>query len=276
MENKIFKCSICIKEYNSYHSLWRHKKIKHSIDKNQETNENISNNKCKYCQKILSDRKARWRHETKTCKQNPELNPEFKKENNTNNTTNNSNTYNISKSKNVSVIQNQTNNTNNIVNNNITLQFNALGKEDIMQLTDEQRELVIKDGLNSLTTLVKYLNFNKDLPQNHTFCNTNLNNKYISALNIDTKEIEKHRKIDFFDKVLISILAHLKKLNENINDIVKQDEFGKKIEQIENYVYFQADYKKIYVEEINAISYNKRKDVQNTWNKMLIENELND
>jgi hypothetical protein len=267
MENKLFECSVCNKEYNSYHSMWRHKKITHSNNKTEDIDEDTANNVCKYCGKILSDRKARWRHETKTCKKNPE----FKKENNT---ANNSNTYNISQSKNVSVIQNQTNN--NIVNNNITFQFNSLGKEDVMQLTEEQREQVIKDGLNSLTTLVKYLNFNKDLPENHTYCNTNLNNKYISALNIDTKEIEKHRKIDFFDKVLISILAHLKKLNENISDVIKQDDFEKKIEQIEKYVYFQSDYKKVYVEEINAISYNKRKDVQNTWNKILIGNQINE
>jgi hypothetical protein len=270
MEENKFKCSICNKQYNSYHSMWRHKKIKHSIDK--EIDENISNNECKYCKKMLSDRKSRWRHETKTCKKNPELNPELKKENNT---TNNSNTYNISQNENVSVIQNQINN-NNIVNNNITFQFNRLGNENIMELTDEQREQVIKDGLNSLLTLIKYLNFNKDLPQNHTFCNTNLNNKYISTLNSDTNEIEKHRKIEFFDKVLICSLAHLKKLNENISDVIKQDEFEKKIETIEQYIYYKPDYKKIYIEEINAISYNKRKDIQNTWNKMLIGNEIDD
>lgn len=272
MEQPTFECSICNKEYKSYHSMWRHKKIKHINEK--ETNENIANNECKYCRKVLSDRKGRWRHENKSCKKNPELYPELNK----NTVNNNSNTYNISKSKNVSVIQNQTNNTNNTNNivNNITFQFNALGKENIMELTEEQHEQIIKDGLNSLLTLIKYLNFNKDLPQNHTFCNTNLNNKYISALNIDTNEIEKHRKIDFFDRVLICSLAHLKNLNQHISDVIKQDEFEKKIETLEQYIYFKPDYKKIYIEEINAITYNKRKDVQNTWNKMLIGNDIND
>ena len=133
MEDKIFECSVCNKEYSSYYSLWRHKKLKHPNSKNEQIDEETANNVCKYCGKILSDRKTRWRHETKSCKKNPELN----KENNTTNT-NNSQTYNISKSKNVSVIQNQTNNNiNNIINNNnITFQFNALGKEDIMQLTE--------------------------------------------------------------------------------------------------------------------------------------------
>ncbi len=268
MTDKIYVCPICNRNYETYVGMWRHKKDKHKQNKKEEIIiDDFAYFKCKYCNKELSDRHCLWRHENKTCKKNPE----FKKDNNT---TNNLQTYNISKSKNVSVIQNQTNN--NIVNNNITFNFNALGKEDIMQLTEEQRETIIKDGLNSLTTVIKYLNFNKDLPQNHTYCNTNLNNKYISALNIDTKEIEKHRKIDFFDKVLIYSLAHLKKLNENISDVIKQDEFEKKISKIEEYIYYKPDHKKIYVEEINAICYNKRKDVQNTWNKMLIDNNVDD
>jgi hypothetical protein len=261
MENKIYECLICNKEYSSYYSMWRHKKIKHidEIKKDDDTN-----NVCKYCGKILSDRKSRWRHENKTCKKNLEL---IKKNNPNNN-------YNITKSKNCSIIQNQTNN--NIVNNNITVNFNDIGKEDVMELTEEQREQIVKDGLNSLTTLVKFLNFNKDLPQNHTYCNTNLNNKYISTLNVDTKEIEKKRKIDFFDKILIYNLAHLKSINNHISDAVKQDDFEKKIMIIEKYIYFQPEQRKMYIEEINAICYNKRKDIQNTWNKILIGNEIID
>jgi hypothetical protein len=275
MSDKKYTCPICDRIYETYVGMWRHKKDKHTHkQENKKQNNIIIDNtkyfKCKYCNKELSDRHCLWRHENKTCKKNPD----FKKENTT---TNNSNTYNISQNENVSVIQNQTNNnTNNNIVNNITFQFNSLGNENIMELTDEQREQVIKDGLNSLLTLIKYLNFNKDLPQNHTFCNTNLNNKYISTLNSDTNEIEKQRKIEFFDKVLICSLAHLKKLNENISDVIKQDEFEKKIETIEQYIYYKPDYKKIYIEEINAISYNKRKDIQNTWTKMLIGNIIND
>lgn len=253
MENKIFECSICDKEYGSYYSMWRHKKLKHSNNNDKEKDEDSYNNVCKFCGKILSNSNSRWRHETKSCKINKEL------------------INNVLKNQNVSIIQNQTNIQNNI-NNNIIINFNEIGKENIMELTEEQREQVINDGLNSLITLVKYLNFNKDLPQNHTYCNTNLNNKYISTLNIDTKEIEKKRKIDFFDKILICSLAHLKSINKYISDAVKQDDFEKKITIIEQYIYFQPEQRKLYIEEINAISYNKRKDVQNTWNKILIEN----
>ncbi len=243
--------------------MWRHKKEKHN--KKDEITINTKNNfNCKYCNKELSDRHCLWRHENKTCKKNLEL----QKDNIS--TTN----INISKSNNVSVIQNQTNN--NITNNNITFNFNALGKEDVKELTDAETEEILNNGLDSLITIVKFLNFNKNLPQNHVFCNTNLNNKYISALNVDTKEIEKHRKIDYFDKVFIYSVAHLKVLNDNIVNPIKQDDFTKKIEEIELYLYTRPDYKKLYVEQINALSYNKRKDIQNTWNKILFSNEITD
>ena len=52
-----------------------------------------------------------------------------------------------------------------------------MGNENILDLTEEQKEEIINDGLNSIITLIKHLNFNKDLPQNHIFCTTNINNK---------------------------------------------------------------------------------------------------
>jgi hypothetical protein len=253
---KIYKCSECNLEYNSYFSMWRHKKNKHLINNNIKNNIEISNNICKYCEKELSDRKSRWRHENKTCKKNHELN--------------------INKQE--TIITNQFNmqhNSGTINNNNITINLNAPGKENVLELTDEEKEIILNDGLNSITTLIKYLNFNSNLPQNHTFCNTNLNNKYISALNIDTKEIEKHRKVDYFDKVLLYSMAHLKVLNNNISNKTKKKMFNAKIADIETYLYGKPEYKKIYVEQLNAISYNKRKNIQNTWNRILFNDILN-
>ena len=139
-----------------------------------------------------------------------------------------------------------------------------------MELTSDEKETILNDGLNSITTLVEKLNFNDNLPQNHTFCNTNLNNKYIKSLDANTKIVEVKRKVDFFDRVLLCSLAHLKKLNETNYDGIKQDDFAKKIEQIEIYISHRPEYKKIYIDEINAICYNKRNAVQNTWNKILL------
>jgi hypothetical protein len=253
MDNEKYKCIGCNLIFKTNCGLWKHNKNKHP--KKEENTNNI----CKYCDKELSDRKSRWRHENKTCRKNPNL---VKEHNTTNINIDNSNDFNV--------IQNQTNNnTTNNITNNITFNFNSIGKEDVTELTNDEIETIISDGLNSILTVIKLLNFNENLPQNHTFCNTNLNNKYINELNIKTKEIEKKTKIDFFDKVLLCSLAHLKKLNEKIDDCIKQDDFMKKINQIETYIY-KPDHRKLYINELNALCYNNKKHVQNTWNKILL------
>jgi hypothetical protein len=250
----IYKCNQCNIEFKTNSGLWKHNKNKHI------NNILINIYKCKYCDKELSDRHSLWRHENKTCKKNPELNKTEILI---------TNQFNISDNGVVNQINNK-------INNNVTINFNAIGKEDILALNEKQKEEVLNDGLNSIITLIKHLNFNKDIPENHTFCNTNLNNKYISALNTKTNEIEKHRKVDYFDRVLFYSIAHLKKLNETIEDYVKQDDFEKKIVEIEKYIYLNPEHKKIYGEQLNLLSYNKKNMIQNTWNMILFGNIIND
>ena len=155
MVDKEFICTECNKDYSSYFSLWRHKKTIHKILDDIDTN-----NICKYCNKELADRKSRWRHETKTCKKNPILEKKITNINVSKNT-----------NSNINVIQNQT--------NHITINFNTLGNENVLDLTEKQKEEIINDGIDGIITIIKHLNFNKDLPQNHLFCTTNLNNKYV-------------------------------------------------------------------------------------------------
>ncbi len=57
--------------------MWRHKKSKHTTTEDNKIKKyKPENNECKYCGKILAERKSRWRHENKTCKEknNYELN----------------------------------------------------------------------------------------------------------------------------------------------------------------------------------------------------------
>ena len=79
-----YKCKICKKLYKSYQSLWNHNNRYHITNENKmQTLINFSANKmttfektkldntkddcvCKYCNKILSHRNSRWRHE-KIC-----------------------------------------------------------------------------------------------------------------------------------------------------------------------------------------------------------------
>ena len=110
---KEFKCIECDKDYSSYFALWRHKKTKHI------NNEIETNNNCKYCNKILSDRKSRWRHENKTCKKNLEL---------------------IKNITNINVNKNNNSNINVIQNQTININFTTLGNENILDLTEQQKE----------------------------------------------------------------------------------------------------------------------------------------
>ena len=150
MSNNIVKCTICDNEYNSYFSMWRHRKTKHeNVDTNEiEVVPTIF--QCKYCNKELANKHSLLRHENTACKKNPEL-----VKNITNINVNDNNNSNIN------VIQNQT---------NITINFNSLGNENILDLTEKQKEEIINDGIDGIITLIKHLNFNKDIPQNHLFC----------------------------------------------------------------------------------------------------------
>uniref|UniRef100_A0A6C0HY33 C2H2-type domain-containing protein n=1 Tax=viral metagenome TaxID=1070528 RepID=A0A6C0HY33_9ZZZZ len=247
-----YKCTECNIEFKTNSGLWKHNKNKHLKEK---INKPIF--KCEYCKKILSDRHSLWRHENKSCKKNTEL---INKITNINIHENNN--------SNINVIQNQTN------INNITITFNSLKNQNVLELNEKQKEEIINDGLNGIITLTKHLNFNKDLPQNHLFCMTNINNKYVNALNLETNKIEKYRKFDFFEEVFKNSLKHMKILNNTIKDFDIQDRFEKKIEEIEQNIfnYIKPYYMKLYHDNLNMLSYNQRDIVRKTWEENLYNN----
>jgi hypothetical protein len=247
-----FYCNICNLEYKTQSGLWKHNNIHHT-----NLNDDIIEKKhlCKYCEKELCNRQSRWRHETQSCTKNPEIN-----------TTNNAQTINNVDAQNYTQNNIQTQNNTNIHNNNtINITFNKLGNEDISILTQDEIEEIINNGLNSIIKLIEFINFNNAHPQNHTFCTTSLNNKYTSVLNTETNTIEKHRKVDIYDKVLFYALNHIDMLKDKIIDKKKRKRFNKKILELEKNIYGDVKYKKIFIEQLNALSYNKRNIINNTW-----------
>ena len=126
-----------------------------------------------------------------------------------------------------------------------------------------------------IITLIKHLNFNKDIPQNHLFCTTNINNKYINALNLENKKVEKFRKFDFFEIVFKNSLKHMKILNNTIKDFDVQDKFEKKITDIEKKIfnYIEPVHMKIFHDDLNILSYNQRDIVRKTWEDSLSKND---
>ena len=224
--NGSFKCDQCNKFYSSYKSIWNHNKKFHNKCINlTTTNNNLTttnnnflttnnnsdiicnpskNYRCKYCNKSYNIQQSRWKHE-QSCnnkinlleeniklKQENELlkkNNQLVPLNNTNNSHNN--TKNINNINNgTSNINNGTSNVNNTVNNNNnTVTINKIGTEPIV-FKAKDIKMIANDGMNGPITCARQLNFNKNKPQNHSYCITSLDGEYCKAINHETQQPE--------------------------------------------------------------------------------------
>ena len=281
-----FKCEFCNKFYSSTNSLWNHNKKFHKTNDNIiqtndniiQTNDNIiqtNDNKneikskqsinCKYCKKEFSHRNSRWKHE-QSCKTKIIHEPnkiellEMKIKELENKINNNK-----------IITKNNNNTTNNGIINNVTI--NQVGNENIHKLSIKEIKELIKND-NYLIDIIKLLNFNDKYPENHNFCNTSLEGKYISVFNSDTNKIEKINKNDFYDKVLsnsfikMDNLSLVLELNNDIREQIKEkyrNHLDNKLTHIKDIFYKDKLYKKNYKTNINELSYNKNKVVLDTW-----------
>jgi len=295
--NGLHTCKICTKNFSSYKSLWNHNKKFHLDNKNiVQTNDNkqviipqtidnkiemkcIESLICKYCKKKFSHRNSRWKHET-TCKTKiiqetitPEilLNLQKKNQELEDKITKLENDSKIINNKNITKNSNNNTSTNNGTINNITI--NQFGNENIHALSVKEIKQLIKND-NYLIDIIKLLNFNEKYPENHNFCNTSLEGKYISVFNSDSNKIEKINKNDFYDKVLCNSfikmdnLSLVLELNDDVKEQIKEkyrDHLDNKLTHIKDIFYKDKIYKKNYKTNINELSYNKNKIVLDTW-----------
>ena len=281
-----YKCNECNKQYSSYQSLWIHnKKFHYNNNKNNilansgqllvnsgstfgqllvnsgSTSGQVSKDySCKYCNKKYLIKQSKWKHE-KNCKNKNEI---IKIENN-NNITNNNHTQ-----------------INNGTINNKTIIINQIGKESFDCLPMKDISKIIKDGNNSPITCIEKLNFNKKLPQNHSFCTTTLEGNHFTTINPDTQTPEKVNKKDFINKILSSALNFI----NNIAFMIEFDEeFRNKIskeeqQQIKDIVdnmskFYEPKNKRAFFHSINDMSYNFKSLILNTW-ELLKPQELID
>ena len=256
-----YKCNICNKYYSSYQSLWIHNnkfhldKVLKTSDKVLKTSDKVLNYNCRYCNNQYNNLKTRWSHEQK-CKKNKEII-------NTNKQIINNNNNNI-------------NNTNNgIINNNNNQQnivINQIGTELISSLPIKDVIQIITDGNNSTLTCIKKINFNKKLPQNHSFCTTTLAGDHFTKINHKTQKPEKINKKDFINEILLSSL----KFMDNISLLIEFDEEFRnkipleeqlKIKEILNNrsKFYEARNKRAFFHCINDMSYNFKDLILNTW-----------
>jgi len=219
-----YKCKTCNKNYSSYQSLWIHNKKYHNIKPQITTQSTLTptekpQNICLYCNKSFSRSDSRHRHE-KTCK-------------------NKKNTINeIEQLKNKS--NNITNNTTNNINNGV---INKTGEENVNKLSYDDIKDIFRQHKNCLYHAINYVNFNKNIPENHNFYNSSLEGKYINVFNNDKNEIEKKNKKDFFDTILLSSINITNLLYDKIKDSVskkKQLILTKMINEIKNIAHYRS------------------------------------
>jgi hypothetical protein len=265
------KCDICSIEYKTINALLRHNATYHN-DNIMEKNLMIqnSNTKRKYfctkCNKPYASRQSKWKHE-QTCnnessfvaltEQVKQMSNELKELKTMSNE--------IQELKNKpSVINNYT--TNNTLNNKKIVINASPGTESISHLSVNQQRLIMNKGLQSLIYLIKMTNFDKNTPENHSYCVTALNDKHASVIDTKTNAIIKTDKTELFDKVLIGNIKKLETMAENKDfGLNERSNYRQKLEELKNILFRSKRGTKVYYNELNLLSYNNKDLVYDTW-----------
>jgi hypothetical protein len=248
LKQKVYNCKFCNKSYNIQQSRWKHE---------QNCNNKIN---------IIEENK-KLKQELELIKNNqivpcapPVVNEKIIPLNNKSNNYNSNNTNN-------GTINNGTINT---VNNN-NFQINQIGKEPIVFRTKDIKSIA-NDGMNGPITCVRQLNFNKNKPQNHSYCTTSLEGEYCTAINVKTQKPEKVPKKEIIDKVFESAYNFIETIAVQIkeDDGLRNKLSKKEIKEIERIVanknkYYEKKNWKIFYNSVNSMSYNYRDLVLSTW-----------
>ena len=274
MEKEKFKCDLCNVIYSTNVKLINHKKKIHNIDND------LKYLNCKKCGKSFLRRQNLYAH-NKICKKT--ISNEIKNNNLTESNINNEQTIVLieqikilsqkvnelteSNKKNKSIninSNNNNNNTNNTINNNIII--NGIGKEDMSFLSLEDKQNILKAGLNSIFKLVEKINFNDNQPTNHNFCVTSINDKHASIINPDNNKIIKADKTSLFDTVAINNFRKLESIanNPDFTDS-ENDLYNNEISKLKDMLFIDNNGLKIFHSEINLLSYNNKDIILDTW-----------
>ena len=275
----LHRCNLCNKDYSSYKSLWNHNKkfhknniqkqklckesckenVKNCKENVKNCKENVKNLTCEFCKKIFSCRQSKFEHKKKFCKSKNNI-LESKQQNNTNiqiNTINN--------------------------NNQKQIIINQIGKESISCLPIKDILKIIGDGYNMPISCIKKINFNKNLPENHSFCTTTLEGKHFTRINHKTQKPEKINKIDFINEVLDSSLRFINSIHTLIefDDEYRNNipiEYQSKIKDIidNQHKFNEVKNKKAFFNCINDISYNFKDIIFETWKLIQPNNYIED
>ncbi len=261
----MYSCEKCNLKFKTYNGFWKHNKNKHN---DPATNTDTTyKHKCSYCTNTYKHKQSKWAHE-RTCKASKEVNFEtLQKELNEVKTE-----LDRVKNKPATIINNNNINKGTINRGPVYNFLTKPGEENINMLSETEIEYIMEQEMNCLITLVELVNFNEKHPENHSFCNTALNDKYISTMNTETMTIEKQRKKDFFDMTLSNGIRNMKLLYEKMGAKAKKTpkaiKYKETIDNLTEFVLINNKGKKTYVELMNILTFNKRHIPQLTWSQL--------
>ena len=259
-----YKCSLCIKDYSSYKSLWNHTKKFHKTPSSESHsnvivgNSNVIENKtevfdvlsCKFCKRKFKARQNRWSHE-KICKiKNTAIIKQDIKE-----------TKGATGSKVININKG-------IINNNNTTNIIKFGSEDIINiLTKKQIAKILNSRYQAIEESIRTVHFNKSLPeyQNikiknlrsnmaliHDGKNFNATNQYNAVYELIDNHVYvitqllEEAKIDISEKTV-------EKLGELITKL--EDDYNKFIDESTNRKF--KNYKEYKIDSVKTMMYNE-------------------
>jgi len=262
--NKLFYCSTCNRNYNSYQSLWNHNK-KYHISKELQivpVKSEIEPVKpeidtyyiCEYCNKQFTRLNNMKRHTLNRCKKRNEIIQENiilkeKLENIEIELIELKNEMKIlmtkqckTHPKTLTKINNNLSNSNNnnVINNNYIIQ---LGKEDLINSLSTKDQLNILNKKNEcLSHIIKLVHFNDKFPQFKNVIITNSTNNIAYIYDETEQKFLATTKDKMLDELIINRMSDIEEFYEtNMNDIdmptqTKIKSFIDKMESDNNFI----------------------------------------
>ena len=272
-----YKCKKCPKQYSTYKSLWRHDALKHKSDvvkdvvvEDKSVVKNVvnvvkkvvKNNICKKCNKELSDRVSRWKHE-KICVKDDnkseieEIKAEMERLRDI-----------IQKSlkihpKTLQKINNQLNNninttnniTNNTINNNLYVQ---LGNEDLVNvLSKSEKRGILNRKSMGINDLVELIHCSGKYKQFMNVYITNLQNTVAYCYNEKLNNFIVVNKNELLNDIIDSRIYDITKFLEEAEKVLEPNTAAD-IKRIIKKMETDDSFKGLKKEEIKFILYNNK------------------
>ncbi len=248
-----FECKICNLNYKTKEGFNKHNKKYHPIPSATTPKKYL----CCQCSREFNSRQTKWKHEQNCKLKKKSLEQKIDEI-----------------SEKLQILEQKPNNiTNNITNNNITnnIQYviNAPTESTLEHLTFEDQKYILDQNLNSITSLIERVNFNKSAPKNHSYCVTAINDKHASVIDEKTNTIVKTNKEDLYGVILTTNLNNLEKIASNSKFTKEQKEvYFDKINYLKKEMYRNNKFIKRYYSDINLISYNNKDMIKETWKNL--------